>query len=590
MLLSLSNSSTKLFFFFLKPEKIRLGIFVLLSIIAGIIPSVDSILLQKIIDTIQAFPDHEAGGLLSVVTFWAIIYAVWWESLNTLWRVYDYVYLKSMPLIKGNIVDEIYNYTQYHQHKFFQENMAGHITNRITEGARSFEMIFSILTEKIIRKLAMITFALITMYFVHYIFAIIFLCWMLVFIGISAFFSGTINKYSTRYARNKSIVAGKIVDSISNISAIRIFTSHKFEREYIHRYIDETAESEKEMQWFMFKLRYFLGVSCTIMIFSIIYYISILRSGLLISIGDCVLIITLCLAVVDDIWDLTQEVGDIFEEIGSFKQSMSLIEPYLMIDNKDAEILKVSKGSIEFKNVTFQYNNNANIFKDKSVFIEGKQKVGLVGFSGSGKTTFVSLITRLYDIENGKILIDDQDIKKVTQDSLRRNISVIPQEPILFHRTVMENILYGKKNATEEEVIAAAKLAHIHDFITSLPEGYNTFCGERGNNLSGGQRQRVVIARAILKNAPILILDEATSALDSNTESLIQESLSYLMKNKTVLVIAHKLSTLLNMDRILVFDKGSIVEDGNHDTLLKNGKLYKKLWASEVNGLIAENP
>ncbi|CAG2161600.1 unnamed protein product, partial [Oppiella nova] len=415
-----------------------------------------------------------AQDLQSSMIFWAGLYALWWEMLNIIFRTYDYIYLKTMPYIKGNILDELYNYTQYHSHKFFQDNLAGHITNRITETARSFEMIISTFCEKIIR--------------------------------ISILCTDKINRYSLNYAKSKSMVAGSIVDSITNISAVRMFTSHRFERKHLDTRISNAIVDEQTMQFFMFKLRYVLGLSCSIMIFITLYYLAFLRSQLIITIGDCVLIITLTNSVADDIWDLTQEIGDMFEEIGSFNQ-------------------------------------------------------------GSGKTTFVNLITRLHDIET---------------DSLRKNISVIPQEPILFHRTILENISYGKKDASKEEVIEAAKIAHIHDFIMSLPQNYDNLCGERGNNLSGGQRQRIVIARAILKNAPILILDEATSSLDSETENLIQESLQYLMHNKTVLVIAHRLSTLLNMDRILVFESGSIVEDGQHKELLKNSRLYKKLWSSQV--------
>jgi len=600
----------------------RVVLLVLLCIIMGLLPSIDSILLQKLINILESFQDNEAVSLPRSIISWAIIYALWWESINITWRIYDYTYLKTMPIIKGKILDEVYNYTQYHSHKFFQNNLAGHITNRISESSRSFEMIFAIINEKIIHKIAVIAFAFFTMFSVNSIFAGIFFTWIVFFVGLSLICSGVINKYSTSYARKKSLVAGKIVDAIANISAIRMFTSHKFERRYLGGYIGEAIKSEQKMQFFMFKLRYVLGLSCSIMIFAMIYYLALLRSQLKITIGDCVLIITLCLAVADHIWDLTQEIGDMFEEVGSFNQSMSLIMSYVITDSQNAKELNIINGEIEFRNVTFHYLNNTKIlaeenkinslttdltienpnsvlvnpnsrpslFKDKSIIILGKQKVGLVGFSGSGKTTFVNLITRLYDVSSGGIFIDGQNIKDVTQDSLHDNISIIPQEPILFHRTVMENIRYGKKNATDEEVIEAAKLAHAHDFIMDLPEGYNNLCGERGNNLSGGQRQRVAIARAILKNAPILILDEATSNLDSSTENLIQESLKYLMQNKTVIVVAHRLSTLLNMDRILVFNKGAIVEEGEHSTLLKNGKLYKKLWNSQVKGLIADSP
>ncbi len=581
-----SNSAMGLFFYFLKKRKIKLIILGLLCIMLGMIPAVDSVLLQRIINLLESFSDEKVKELPSSMMFWAIIYAVWWIGVNVMWRVYDYVYLKTMPYIKGQILDEMYNYTQYHNHKFFQENLAGHITNRITEAARSFEIVLSLFGEKIIYKLAIIIFSLVAMYSVHQVFSTIFLIYICTFVGITVVCSSAINKYSINYARSKSIVAGSIVDLIANISAVRMFTSHKFERRNLEEKIDNSIVNEQIMQFFMFKLRSVLGVICTVMIFIMIYYLAILRSQMQITIGDCVLILTLCTAVTDEIWVLTQEIGDIFEEFGSFNQTISLMKPHITKDIDNAHLLNVTKGEIEFRNVSFTYYHNNNLFENKSITILSQQKVGLVGFSGSGKTTFVNLITRLHDIDQGEILIDGQNIRYVTQDSLRENISIIPQEPILFHRTVMDNIRYGKKDANLEEVIEAAKAAHIHQVITTMPEGYQSLCGERGNNLSGGQRQRIVIARAILKNAPILILDEATSSLDSETESLIQDSLSYLMQNKTVLVIAHRLSTLLNMDRILVFNEGSIVEDGSHEELLKNSKLYKKLWKSQVKGLI----
>ncbi len=581
-----SNSSIRLFFYFLKKRKIKLIVLGLLCIMLGMIPAIDSVLLQKIINLLESFSDEEAKYLPSSMMSWAIIYAVWWMGVNVIWRVYDYVYLKTIPYIKGQILDEMYNYTQYHNHKFFQENLAGHITNRITEASRSFEMVLSLFGEKIIYKLAIIVFSLVAMYSVHQIFSTIFLIFICIFIGITVICSSTVNKYSVNYARSKSIVAGKIVDLIANISTVRMFTSHKFERQNLEARIDNAIVNEQIMQFFMWKLRNILGIICAIMIFIMIYYLAQLRSQMQITIGDCVLILTLCMTVTTEIWDLTQEIGDIFEEFGSFHQTLSLMKPHIIKDIDNPCLLRVAKGEIAFKNVSFKYYHNNNLFENKSITILSQQKVGLVGFSGSGKTTFINLITRLHDIDQGEILIDGQNIRYVTQDSLRDNISIIPQEPILFHRTIIDNIRYGKKDAILEEVIEAAKAAHIHQVIAAMPEGYQSLCGERGNNLSGGQRQRIVIARAILKNAPILILDEATSSLDSETESLIQDSLSYLMQNKTVLVIAHRLSTLLNMDRILVFDAGSIVEDGAHEELLKNSKLYKKLWKSQEKGLI----
>jgi len=564
----------------LKHTKWQVFGLVSLIIILGIIPSINSIFLEHITDAIESYSDQQLEEINLAYTLfkWVMIYALWWEGINVLSRVYDYAYLKTMPIIRTKAIDELYNYIQYHGHDFFQNNLAGDIANRITEASRSLEMIFAYVNEKIIRKLSILVFTVATLYSVHTIIASIFLTWIISFIGISLFFAGRINHYSIIYGRDKALVAGKIVDAVANISVIRMFTSHKYERSYLSTYLTKSVNSDQSLQWFMFKLRYVLGTSCTLMLGVMIYYIITLRGNLEISIGQCVLIITICTTVIDDIWDLTQELGDLFEQIGSFNQSMILLQKYQITDAPDARALIVKTPHIEFKDVTFAYGSNNNTFNNKTIRIKEYETVGLTGFSGSGKTTFANLISRLYDIEKGEILIDGQDISKVSQDSLHQNISVIPQEPILFHRSIMDNIRYGNPQASNEEIYQAAKSAHIHDFILDLPKGYNTLCGERGNNLSGGQRQRIIIARAFLKNAPILILDEATSSLDTYTENLIQQSLKQLMIGKTVLVIAHRLSTLLHMDRILVFDKGHIVEDGTHEILKKDGIIYKKLW------------
>jgi ATP-binding cassette subfamily B protein len=238
----------------------------------------------------------------------------------------------------------------------------------------------------------------------------------------------------------------------------------------------------------------------------------------------------------------------------------------------------VPRGEVRFENVTFSYPGHHSVFKNFNVTIPAGQKVGLVGLSGAGKTTFMNLMLRLYDLQAGKIFIDVQSIAEVTQKSLHENIAVIPQDASLFHRTLLENIRYGRLEATEEEVIAASKQAHCHEFIEQLDEKYASLVGERGIRLSGGQRQRIAIARALLKNAPILVLDEATSALDSATEKKIQESLALLMRDRTTIVIAHRLSTLAAMDRILVFQQGTIVEDGTIQELLQKNGHFAAFW------------
>lgn len=258
-------------------------------------------------------------------------------------------------------------------------------------------------------------------------------------------------------------------------------------------------------------------------------------------------------------------------------------------DTTNPEKCKINKGGIKFENVTFGYKKNKYIFKDFNFEIKSNQKIGLVGHSGAGKSTIVNLLLRFVDVNSGCIKIDNQDIRKISQYDLRKHISYVPQESILFHRSIYENIAYGKPDASKKEIIQAAKNAHAHEFITKLPNGYDTLVGERGTKLSGGERQRIAIARAMLKNAPILILDEATSALDSLSEKHIQKAFETLMKNRTTVVIAHRLSTIQKMDKIIVLDNGKIIEEGTHESLAnkKNG-IYSSFWKSQADGFLSE--
>jgi ATP-binding cassette subfamily B protein len=305
--------------------------------------------------------------------------------------------------------------------------------------------------------------------------------------------------------------------------------------------------------------------------------------------GDFVLLTTINIAIIGDLWQLSRNIIKFSEYSGNIKQGLSVVlAPHDIQDKTDATVLSLTKGQITFDDVTFHYKHTNPLFKNLSLTIEPGQKVGLVGYSGGGKTTFANLVLRLYEVTDGCIRIDGQAIQNVTQDSLHAHIGMIPQDPSLFHRTLMENIRYGNMEATDADVREAAKRAHAHDFIVNLPDGYASLVGERGVKLSGGQRQRIAIARAILKNAPILFLDEATSQLDSMTERDIQDSLWTLMQDKTTIVIAHRLSTLLHMDRILVFDRGKIVEDGTHEQLLNNTGLYKTLWDTQVGGFLPD--
>ena len=306
-----------------------------------------------------------------------------------------------------------------------------------------------------------------------------------------------------------------------------------------------------------------------------------------ISAGLFVLVQSYTVTIGQHFWDLgkastkfTKSYSDMREMVDIFKKIPDVLDP------ENPEQARIKEGNISIKDISFNYPGGISVFEKFSLDIRSGEKVGLVGHSGSGKSTITKLLMRFVDISSGEILIDGQNIRNITQDDLHKNISYISQEPILFHRSIRENIAYSYPEATEDEIISSAKKAHAHEFITSLPHGYDTMVGERGVKLSGGERQRVAIARAMLKPAPILILDEATSSLDSISESYIQDAFNELMKGKTSIVIAHRLSTVQKMDRIIVLDKGKVIEEGTHKELLAKDGLYADLWNHQTGGFL----
>jgi len=309
----------------------------------------------------------------------------------------------------------------------------------------------------------------------------------------------------------------------------------------------------------------------------------------MLQIGDFVLIQAYLLTTFDRLVSVNRELRRFHDAYADSKEMVEILDTlHEVADKPGAKELKVTKGEVRFNKVGFSFHEEKGVFNDFNLHIKGREKVALVGPSGAGKSTLTKLILRLFDVKEGVIEIDGQNIAEVTQESLRDAISFVPQEPVLFHRTLMENIRYGRRDATDEEVIEAAKKAFCHEFISSLAHGYDTYVGERGVKLSGGERQRVAIARAILKDSPILMLDEATSSLDSTSEILIQRALQNLMVGKTVLVIAHRLSTIMKMDRILALKDGRVVEEGTHQELLMKRGLYASLWSHQAGGFLKD--
>jgi ATP-binding cassette subfamily B protein len=508
---------------------------------------------------------------------------------NVTWRSMGYIVYKYLPVIKNNITRALFKYVLGLSHQFFQDNLSGRLSNQITRLSDNIERMLYPIIPNLFRGSSLVIIALISAYYVNQIFFWVILLWFVLFVSFSVFMSKKIVALSDSYAKTESFVSGQLVDVISNVNNIRIFSKKDFEAYRIEGFLGDRLKAYRKEEFLIIIMCIIQGVLISLMLGSVSYLLVFLYGKKLVTIGDFALILGLAMELGHMVWWTMSSLDEFNKAAGICKQSLdSLIVPCSIKDKENAKELVVNKGEITFNNVKFHYKETDLLFKNKSITIKGGQKVGLVGYSGSGKSTFVNLILRLYDVTEGEILIDGQNIRECTQDSLRKAIGMIPQDPSLFHRSLMENICYGKVDAKDIEAIEASKKAHAHEFISKLPERYDSLVGERGIKLSGGERQRIAIARSILKNAPILILDEATSQLDSVTEKYIQESLIELMQDKTTIVIAHRLSTLLNMDRIIVFDHGKIVEDGTHNELLKKSGLYKTLWNTQVGGFLPD--
>lgn len=384
-------------------------------------------------------------------------------------------------------------------------------------------------------------------------------------------------------------ISGAIADTISNNLTVKTFAQETFELQQITRLTDIYQRLfQRDFRWTSSEASLRLLVMSSVQIIAIAIIATMLTQGQ-IELGIAIFIIAYLQRIAAQLFTLGELVNG-YDKL--FLQAAPMTEILLtkptIIDAPDASALRVTKGDIELRRVSYAYSDapETDVITDLSLHIPAGQRVGVVGTSGAGKTTLTKLLLRFDDIRKGELLIDEQDIQHVTQASLRQALAYVPQEPLLFHRTLRENIAYSKPEATDTEVRQAAKAANALEFIERLPHGLDTVVGERGIKLSGGQRQRVAIARAILKDAPILVLDEATSALDSESEKLIQASLEGLMKNRTSIVIAHRLSTIAKLDRIIVLEDGHIVEDGSHDALLQQHGIYAKLWNHQSGGFI----
>ena len=542
--------------------------------------------LRQFFNLLAAGPSPEIVSQLMWIL--GIIVFIWFIE----WAVHRIQYF-CVVFVEVNVMTDLYkssfDYLLGHSYNFFVSQFAGSLTHRVSKFTKSYEVLFDATINSFIPTLLFVLGAVSILFIRNHTLGIILAIWTICFITFQIYVSHV--RQPSRVARSEadSRVTGNLADAISNQATVVLFSGARHESarfgETIALWSAATKRTWMTDGWIWFGIGFFMIIAQT----ALLYFGIVLWKQGLFTVGDFVLVQAYLLTTFGKLEALNRELrrtNDAYSDAGEMVEILNTLHE--IDDAPNAKPLKVEQGAIAFRNVEFHFHEDREIFRNFDLHIRGGEKVALVGPSGAGKSTITKLILRLFDVAGGSIEIDGQNISKATQESLRNAISFVPQEPILFHRTLMENIRYGRREASDEEVIDAAKKAHCHEFISVLPDGYDTYVGERGVKLSGGERQRVAIARAILKNAPILILDEATSSLDSGSEILIQDALAKLMQGKTVIVVAHRLSTIMKMDRILVLRDGAIVEEGTHAELLEQKGLYAELWGHQAGGFLQD--
>jgi ATP-binding cassette subfamily B protein len=543
---------------------------------------------KRIIDILSFAEADRLASAQQLLVLVAII-----ASLNVasagLGRLSKYMHL----LFEVKVIERLRNSTfakiERHSQTFFSNTFAGSLVTKSRRFVGAFESMFDVFIYNMWNVMVVIAGALIVLVQESPEIAAILFVWMVVFVAIVSYCVHLKVRYDLEEARFDSKIGGRLADVFGNNVAVKTFASDEREATSFARLVHDAAGKMRKAWFFGNKIDGIQAILVVVAQGVLLYSMIKLWIAGTISTGTVVLTQTYMVIIFDRMWDLGNSLTKFMKSAADMQEMVDIFEtPIDIRDPANPEPLRVMQGGIRFASVGFLYPNGKTVFSGLSFAIAPGERVGLVGRSGAGKSTITKLLLRFNDVTSGAILIDDQDIRAISQNDLHRTISYVPQEPVLFHRTLRENISYGKPDATMEEIMEAAHRAHAHEFIGELEHGYDTYVGERGVKLSGGERQRIAIARAILKDSPILVLDEATSALDSHSEARIQDAFGELMRGKTTVVIAHRLSTIQKMDRIIVLDAGAIVEEGAHDELLARvGGIYREMWHLQAGGFIA---
>lgn len=542
------------------------------------------VVIRYLTDAIAARP-----LVMNAVWFWAIVYPLLFLVAENVWRVSGFMGMRWFMNFRFTAYEALYEYITLHSKDYFNSRFAGSLANKIGNAVDGTENVFENILWRFLPLILGLFWYMIFAWFSSPWLGLIIWIWSFIFLGANVWFAKKLTPRSYQFAESLSTLKGSIVDSLSNISLVHEYAYVAGEREYIKKFVknqrDRGLAEWQLSEWVLVANGVLIFLFMLLMIGTSVY----LFQSHLVSLGVVIMVIAIVADLTGQLLFIGMEIKNTTKYFGEAKEGLEeILREHLIVDAPEAVDVILSKGIITIESIDFMYGKS-RVFRDFSLTIPAGQKVGLVGRSGAGKTTFVSLLLRHFDVQKGKILIDHHNIYEITLESLRRAIAFVPQDTSLFHRTIRENISYSNPQATIAEVKRAAHMAQADEFIEQMPQGYKTLVGERGVRLSGGQRQRIAIARAFLKNAPILILDEATSSLDSKSEYAIQLSLEELMKERTVIAIAHRLSTLKKMDRIVVIESGRIVEDGSPDELIKRqGGIFKEMWDHQVKGFIVD--
>lgn len=508
-------------------------------------------------------------------------------AFNIFFRIADFLIVHHQTNVLRGLENQAFEKLQKQSYRFFANSFTGGLVAKVKRFYGAFERIHDETVFQLWTSIVLVVGVFMALMITLKPLALFFLVWFIFYMGINVFFIRFRKPYDLKEADQDSKVTSRLADNLTNIINTKLFASFAQEKKHFYKATKKRQQARKKA-WYINNI-YFGVTSLMVGILEMggIWITLNLWLNGKITAGTLVLAQLYFLNVSNRTWHTGRAVSNIFKSLSDASEMVEIIhQPVEVKDVDEPEVCRIKKGKIEFKKVEFNYENGESVFREFDLVLPAGQKIGLVGHSGAGKSSLFRILLRFMDLQKGQINIDGQDISQITQEDLRRAISFVPQDPILFHRSLFENIAYSRPGAKKEEVIQAAQWAHAHEFIEKLPQKYSTLVGERGIKLSGGERQRVAIARAFLKKAPILLLDEATSSLDSVSEKYIQENLKKLMKGKTTIAIAHRISTIQQMDRILVMEDGKIVQDGTHEELLKKQGVYSTLWAHQSNGFL----